>query len=584
MLYQNYVRVLYIDLERRKIRFENRDDLCEFIGGSGVSAKLFSELVKYEEPPLAPSQPVVFAIGPMSTIFPVCTKAVCSFFSPQTGEYGESHAGGRLAMAIRLANADAIVITGRADSPVYITVKPDDIIFHDAEALWGLKTSESGQYMRSMAGAPGNRSIIRIGPAGANLVPTAGINVDSYRHFGRLGAGAVFGSKNLKGLVICGEKDFAIKNHAEYNKLYSEIYEKVTKTPVMAKYHELGTPKNVLPLNKINALPSYNLKKSSYEFAEKISGEAFAEEVLQRKVSCSGCPIGCVHIGGLRKLFDAGYEYESAGVSYDHELVFSLGSQLGMRSATDVLNLINETEEMGLDAISCGVILGFMTEALERGDVTASETLVALKFGETAGYLEAIRHLAAPPNEFYRAIGRGLFSFATARGGDAYKYALQLGGLEISGYFTGPAHLVGGVTGIRHSHLDNAGYSIDQKLLKDKDNLSPKAVAEKIVAEEVVRSVYTSLVICLFAREVYDLETVCRALKSIDIAATPEELNAASAKILKIKLDIRNKMGFDIKRYPLADRYFETPSPYGLMKKEFTDEILKHYSEIISKI
>lgn len=584
MLYQNYIRVLYIDLNAKKIRFEHREDLCEYLGGSGVSSKLFSELVKYGADPLAPEQPVVFAIGPMSTIFPVCTKAVCSFFSPQTGEYGESHAGGRLAMAIRLANTDAIVITGRAESPVYITIKPDDIIFHDAEALWDLKVSESGQYMRAMAGAPGNRSIIRIGPAGANLVPTACINVDTYRHFGRLGAGAVFGSKNLKGLVICGEKDFAIKNPVEYNKIYSEIYDKATKTTLMAKYHELGTPKNVLPLNKINALPSYNLKQSNYEFAEKISGEAFAEEVLQRKVSCSGCPIGCVHVGGLRKLFDAGYEYESNGVSYDHELVFSLGSQLGIKNTTGVLNLINETEEVGLDAISCGVILGFMTEALERGDISVSETLVDLKFGDIDRYLEAIRHIAVPPNGFYREIGRGLFNFAAKKGGGTYQYALQLGGLEISGYFTGPAHLVGGVTGIRHSHLDNAGYSIDQKLLKDAANLSAKTVAEKIVAEEVVRSVYTSLVICLFAREVYDLETVCRALSAIDINKTPEELNAVSAKILRNKLDIRTKMGFDLKNYPLASRYFETPSPYGLIKKEFTDEIIGHYKELIGKI
>ncbi len=584
MLYQNHIRVLYIDLCTKKIRFENREDLCEYIGGSGVTSKLFSELVNLDKEPLHEAQPIIFAIGPMSTVFPVCTKAVCSFFSPQTGEYGESHAGGRLAMAIRLANVDAIVITGKAESPVYITIKPDDIIFHDAEALWQLGVSESGQFMRSMAGAPGNRSIIRIGPAGANLVPTACINVDTYRHFGRLGAGAVFGSKNLKGLVICGEKDFDIKNPPEYNKLYSEIYDKATKTNLMAKYHELGTPKNVLPLNKINALPSYNLKQSNYEYADKISGEAFAEEVLARKVSCSGCPIGCVHVGGLRKLFDAGYEYEYAGVSYDHELVFSLGSQVGMKNTSDVLNLINETEEVGLDAISCGVILGFMTEALVRGDIKITDTLVELNFGETAGYLAAIRHLASPPNDFYREIGRGLYNYTRKKADGSHDYALHLGGLEMAGYFTGPAHLAGGVTGIRHSHLDNAGYSIDQKLLKDAAQLSAKTVAEKIIEEEVIRSVYTSLVICLFAREVYDLETVCRALAALDIHKTPDELKAASSKILKVKLELREKMGFKLENFPLSERYFETPSPYGLIKREFTDEILKHYGELIKNI
>lgn len=579
MLYQNYIKVLYIDLNKKKIRFERREDLCEFIGGSGVASKLFSEGVRTDLSPLAPEQPFALAIGPMSTIFPVCTKTVAAFFSPQTGEYGESHAGGRLAMAIRLANVDAIVVTGASEDPVYVTIKPDDVTFHDAEAIWSLPVGDSGQFMRSMAGAPGHRSIIRIGPAGANLVPIAGVNVDTYRHFGRLGLGAVFGSKKLKGLVISGEQDFPIKNPAEYNRMYQEIFDKVTKTPAMAKYHELGTPKNVLPLNKIGGLPAYNLKKSNYELADKISGEAFAEEVLERKLSCSGCPVGCIHIGNLRKLFDKGYEYESVGVSYDHELVFSLGTDLGMKNPTDVLNLIDAVEEEGMDAISAGVILGFMTEALERKDISPADALAELKFGETDGYLKAIHHLANPPNEFYAKIGCGLSKYTKGRKDGTYDYAPQLGGLEISGYFTGPAHLVGGLTGVRHSHLDNAGYSIDQKLKEP----TPKNIVEALLKEECERSVLTSLVICLFAREVYDLETVSRALAVVGISKTADELKQTARKILKVKLDLREKLGFRIEDHPLAARYFETaaPLPHGVMKKEALDAITAEYREAV---
>jgi len=577
MLYQDYIKVLYIDLFKKKIRFENRADLCEFIGGSGVAAKLFSEGVRPDLPPMAPEQPIVLAIGPMSTIFPVCTKTVAAFFSPQTGEYGESHAGGRLAMAIRMANVDAIVLNGASSEPVYVTIKPDDITFHDAEAIWEMPVGESGQFMRSMAGAPGHRSIIRIGPAGANLVPIAGVNVDTYRHFGRLGLGAAFGSKKLKGLVISGEQDFAIKNPAEYNKIYQEIFDKVTKTPAMAKYHELGTPKNVLPLNKINGLPSYNLKKSNYEFAENVSGEAFAKDVLERKLSCSGCPVGCIHIGNLRKLFDTGFEYESVGVSYDHELVFSLGTELGMKNPTDILNLIDAVEEEGMDAISAGVILGFMTEALEKNDIAKEDALAELKFGETEGYLKAIHYLANPPNEFYKKIGCGLSKYTKDRKDATGDYALLLGGLEISGYFTGPAHLLGGVTGVRHSHVDNAGYSIDQKLKE----FTAKNIVEAVLKEECERSVLTSLVICLFAREVYDLDTVSRALAVIGITKTVDDLRLAARKILKLKLELRERLGFKIEDHRLAARYFETPSPRGVMTREFMDSIVAEYREAV---
>ncbi|MEZ7891118.1 MAG: aldehyde ferredoxin oxidoreductase N-terminal domain-containing protein [Candidatus Wallbacteria bacterium] len=577
MLYQNYIRILYIDLNTKKVKFENREDLMHYIGGSGLSAKLFAEHVKYDRPPLDPEQPIVLAIGPMSTIFPVCTKVTASFFSPQTGEYGESHAGGRLAMTIRLVNVDAIVITGAASDPATITIKPNDIIFHDAEAIWMLPVSEAAQHMRNTSGTSGYRSILRIGPSGANLVPTACVNVDTYRHFGRLGLGACFGSKKLKGLIICGEKHFEIKKPNEYNKIYAEIYDKVTKTPLMEKYHELGTPKNVIPLNKINALPAYNLKKTNYEFAEAISGEAFAENVLFRKVSCAGCPIGCIHVGSMRRLFDKGYEYESAAVSYDHELVFSLGSELGIKTPNEVLTLIFECEEMCLDAISAGVILGFITEALEKGDITTADSIIDYKFGDTNAYVKGIRLIANPPNEFYKKVGAGLSTYTKSRKDKTYDYAIQMGGLEMAGYFTGPAHILGQLTGVRHSHVDNAGYSIDQKLKE----LVPKTIAQKVFDEELIRSVYTSLVICMFAREVYDLDTVCRALAVIDLPFTPDDLKTRGREILKIKFETRKKMGFDVDAHPLAKRFFEVQTPHGIIKEELMNEVIKEYKNIV---
>lgn len=580
MLYENYIRVLYIDLTKKKIRFENRTDIFDFLGGSGVSSQIFSELVKPDKDAFDPEQPIVFAIGPMSTIYHACTKVTCSFRSPVTGEYGESHAGGRLAMAIRLAGIDAFVITGASADPIYITIKPDDLTFHDAEALWGMPTMDAGRHMREMAGKSGNRSIMRIGPAGTNLVPIANVNVDSYRHFGRLGLGAVFGSKKLMGIVVSGEKDFVIKNPKEYNAIYDQVFNITHNTPAMAKYHELGTPKNVIPLNMINALPTLNLKQSNYEYAKNISGEAFAEEVLLRKVSCTGCPVGCIHLGNLRVMFDKGYEYESTAVSYDHELVFSMGSEVGMKNTTDVLRLIEVAEETGIDGISAGVIAGFITEALEKGILTVNETLVDLKFGDVEGYVKVLNYISNPPNEVYRELGKGLYAFTKNRNDKSYDYALQIGGNEIPGYFTGPANLLGMLTGVRHSHCDNGGYSLDQKI---KDGTVDNIV-DGIIKEEASRSTMTSLVICLFAREVYEFDLVSKALGVLGINKTPQELEDLGRRILKNKLSIRSKLGFNIDNYPLANRFFETKCPRGLIDNGFMKDVIASYKEKIEKL
>jgi len=120
MLGADYIRVLYVDLTKEKVSVEERKDLFHLLGGTGVAAKLLEENMHPELPALHEDQPIVFAIGPLSTIFPVATKTVATFISPLTGEYGESHAGGRSAMAIRNAGYDAIVITGKARRPTFL--------------------------------------------------------------------------------------------------------------------------------------------------------------------------------------------------------------------------------------------------------------------------------------------------------------------------------------------------------------------------------------------------------------------------------------------------------------------------------
>ena len=83
-------RILFIDLNTEKLRIEKRPDLNEYLGGVGIAMKLFEENVHVDLPPLHETQPVVFAVGALTSIFPVMTKTVPVFYSPHTGELGES--------------------------------------------------------------------------------------------------------------------------------------------------------------------------------------------------------------------------------------------------------------------------------------------------------------------------------------------------------------------------------------------------------------------------------------------------------------------------------------------------------------
>jgi len=263
MINENHIKVLYINLSTGKVRVELREDLLEYLGGVGIASKLLLENINPEADALDESQPIVFAIGALSSVFPVVTKTVAMFISPVTGELGESYAGGRLAYTLFNAGIDALVITGKARIHTYLFINNNRIDFKDARALWGLPAEGVGQYIRTVEGGSGKRSIIRIGPAGEKLCKIANVNVDTYRHFGRMGLGAVFGSKNLKAIQITGDNIKKTGDHKKYFTMYNEIYKKVTSTPIMSKYHDLGTPINVNVLNGIGALPTRNLQESS---------------------------------------------------------------------------------------------------------------------------------------------------------------------------------------------------------------------------------------------------------------------------------------------------------------------------------
>lgn len=566
--------VMDINLTTQKVEVSHREDLARYLGGTGLAAKLFSENMDTELDALHPDQPVILANGPLNTIFPVVTKVVAVFRSPLTGEYGESHAGMRLGLAMRGAGVDALILRGKAHKPTYLVIGPQGVQFKNASAMWGLGCGETGTILRRIAPGRGYRSCIRIGPAGEKGVAFAGVNVDTYRHFGRLGLGAVLGAKNLKAAVIYGDREEEIQDLKAYRTAYEKVYQKVVGTDLMEKYHDLGTSINVIPLNELNALPTRNMQQSSFEAAEAISGETFAKKTLLRQIACSGCPIGCIHLGLFREEFGHSHEYKFQSISYDHELIFALGSYLGMSSTQKVYQLIDEVEQLGLDAITAGVALGWVIEALEKGLLTKEEVLTSVVFDDAENCKKVLGYMVSQPNEFYRTLAKGVEVAAEAYGG--LEFAMTMGKHEMAGYHTGHANLMGMAVGSRHSHLDNAGYSVDQKH-REQD---PKTMVEALVKEEQQRNVLTSLCICLFSRSIYDTQTVLEALASIGIQSTEEALEALGKEIYALKNNIRQQLGFSVDNLRFADRFFGTVSQSGQLSRETLTEMIVHYKQM----
>jgi aldehyde:ferredoxin oxidoreductase len=152
---------------------------------------------------------------------------------------------------------------------------------------------------------------------------------------------------------------------------------------------------------------------------------------------------------------------------------------------------------------------------------------------------------------------------------------MQIAGNEMAVYHTGYGSLIGAAVGARHSHLCNGGYSVDQGMKEP--GVDPDVMAKSLLDEEVERCMLNSLIICLFARKVYDRETVLKALKAVGKDMTDEELSAVAKRNYATKLRIKEALGFDWEGIRLPKRYFETPSARGLLDEATAEEILGSY-------
>jgi len=573
-------RVLTIDLARRHSWVETRPELFDpnqngGLGGTGAAIRLLEEECPAGTDPLSPENPIILTIGPLVGHYPLASKTVAMFKSPHTGNLGESHAGGRSAVALRMAGYGALVIRGRSTMPIYLVVEGDDVFFRDASALWGMRNAYTvGTVLRQRESGAGLRSIMRIGRAGERGVTYASVITETYRHFGRLGLGAVFGSKQLKALVISGKRTLPVADRRAYRTVYDQLFKAATESELMKKYHEIGTPINVQPLDAIGALPTRNLQSGRFESAEAISGERLAADYLGRRVACAHCPVACVHLAALRLPYpNDPYFYKTLMLGYDHEPIYAVGSLLGISEPPGMLRIMDETEIQGLDVMSTGVCLAWATEALARGLITLEDTdAIPLAFGNAEAYIAATERITTQPTPFYKALARGVEHAASLYGGS--EFALAFGGNEMPGYHTGPGCHLGYLTGARHSHLDSAGYSLDQKAAQKGQALTPEGVAEALLTEERWRQVLASLVVCFFARGIYTPETVVAALQPIGIEITPQALSALGTEILRRKQAFKVREGFDVTALRLPARIWETPSPAGPFDEAFLRQAL----------
>src|SRR4051812_8252924 len=272
------------------------DVLRQYVGGSGLGARLLIDEGGATADPLSPEAPLIFAFSPLVGS-PLTTSAKFAVVSksPLTGRFNDSLASSGFALAGKRSGADAIVIVGRAPALSVLVIDDGDVRLEPADDVRGEPCPSTEAMLRARLG-PDFR-IASIGPAGERAVRYATISHDG-RHAGRGGSGAVLGSKNIKAIAVRGTKYCEYAAPRRVTELSREL-SKRSMGPATAKYRELGTATNILTFNRFGTLPTRNFQTGSFDAASNLSPQELSAGRAKTRASCVACTIGCEHIYAL---------------------------------------------------------------------------------------------------------------------------------------------------------------------------------------------------------------------------------------------------------------------------------------------
>ncbi|MGD2205493.1 MAG: aldehyde ferredoxin oxidoreductase family protein [Anaerolineae bacterium] len=420
-------QLLRIDLTTDAHRAEPIDaaDVHRYLLGSGLAAKIYYEEMDPRLGPLEPASPLLAFNGLLTGTFSPtgCRSSWCGR-SPLTGIWNEANMGGHWGAELRFAGLDGLIITGRAEEPVYLWIHdtgPDHVEIRPATHLWGLDHYETFEALRDETDAKAQAACI--GPGGENLVRMASVMQGGQEHAraaGRGGMGALMGSKNLKAIVVRGKDRPKHPDLNAFRGFVREINKFIKENSVGMS--QLGTAGGVPATERTGDLPLKNWMLGSWEEeAARISGQRIAETIFEKHTHCFACPIGC---GKTVNIEDGPH----AGV-YGHGPEYETLAGFGGNCQCDDLNAIAHMNDLcnryGLDTISTSGALAFAMEACEKGLISQME----LTWGNAEAMIEAI-HAIARREGLGELLADGVRAAASRLGPESEEFAIHVKGME----------------------------------------------------------------------------------------------------------------------------------------------------------
>jgi len=565
-------RVLRIDLTNQEYRYEEIPDsvLRSTLGGKGLGTHFLLEENPVGVDPLSPEAIVVICVGPV-TGTKIWGQSRYGMYgkSPATHGFAESYCGGSLPPKIKGCGVDAIVISGKSDQLTYLKVDEEGLSFEDATLLKGMETYGAQDYIASRSVA--KAGVMVIGPAGENRVRFACIKSDRWRSIGRCGFGAIFGSKNLKGISFFGKKKAEIANPELLSKVNKAVFQKGKESPATALYKQMGTPMMVSTMNANNAFPTEYWKSGRFEDFEKINADYMLENCEVTAHACPSCFLRCakqtrILKGRHKDLMIEGPEYEN---------LYALGGLIKIDSFEEVLNLNDVCDRLGLDTLSAGNMAGFAIEAFKR-----NKSDFKIDYNQPDKVVELF-NLISYNKGFGQILAKGIKEASKEL--DLEEIAIHVKGLEPAGY--DPRALKGMALSYATSargacHLRGTFYKAEISGQIPKEQIKGKA--ELHIDYEDRSALFDCLILCRFFRDFdlwEELGQIIEAVTGLAMSKTELELFANTITQKTREYNAREGMGPEMDSLP--SRFFKESTLEGdSLKEEDLAIMIEEYNSI----
>jgi len=427
-------KIAYIDLstgktEIKPIPLEVRK---KFIGGRGLDAYLLYNNAPEGCDPLSPENPLIVSGGFLTA---TCASATARTHfmakSPLTGLLGSANMGGFFAPELAWAGFHHLVITGKAEKPVYLWIHNGQIEIRDAAKLWGKTTTDTQWAIRDELGDQEVKSAV-IGQAGENLVRYANVMTGIKNAGGRTGMGCVMGSKNLKAIATRGTMDIKIAHPLEALEFNKKFIEQITTAKVNKTQGTLGTPFIWGATNSWGGVRTRNFQFNQMENADEIEPEAI-DDIATKTIGphhmtgCFGCQVHCraqykIPSGPYAGKYDEGPEYTSLG---------AFGGEPDCKSAETVLTGNHLVNQYGVDNLEIGSIISWAMELYELGIITNKETDgLELRFGNDEALLEMVHRICTRKGWLGDVLAEGGIPAAQKIGKNSFDYLIQVKGMS----------------------------------------------------------------------------------------------------------------------------------------------------------